>query len=329
MSSPLISFVIPFYNRFDLLKETLRSILDSTFKDVDIILVDDASDADGLTELLEYTGRFKNITYVRQPENRGPGAARNRGLTVANGEWIFFMDSDDVIDGDILPELSEFLMDKTQQNMDFIIMNKCRHKFLDGHIENVQYGDGTIDGYINSFFYTSHRIVGQLWNFIFKRFFLVENDIKCLDTYIQEDWGFFLSAYCCAKNISIYQQYFYEYRIGNTFSLSLLGNDFDKQFDKIRNARRLFFHRLITLYENDIESNKTKHLEHFLYTYILLSQWDVEIYKKNENIYGILNKFRTNLIDYTDNWTRRIYIAPCFFEAPFAARLITAWGGGG
>jgi glycosyltransferase involved in cell wall biosynthesis len=329
MGRPLISFVIPFYNRFNLLKEAIQSIFDSPFKDVEIVLIDDASNADGLDDLFEYIKHFKNITYIKQSENSGPGAARNRGLKVANGKWVFFMDSDDVIYGDRLPELCEFLTDKTQQNMDFVIVNKCRYRFLDGHIENIQHGNGTIDEYINSFFYIVHIRIGQLWNFIFRRIFLIENSIESLHIYLGEDRCFFLSAYCHAKNISIYSRYFYEYRVGSDFSLAWLGNDFVKNFDKIRNSRRLFFRHLITLYESDIQNDKKNHIEHLLHTFILLSQWDADEYRKNKNICNILNKLRNNLINYTNNWSKKIYISPCFFEAQFVARLVTDWGGGG
>jgi hypothetical protein len=233
------------------------------------------------------------------------------------------MDSDDVIYTDVLPDLSKFLIDDTHINSDIVII-KSVHKFSDGYTETIQYGNDTVDEYMNSFFYGSHLYVGQLWNFCFRRTFLIQNDIKCPDTYTQEDWCFFLSAYCYAKNISFFRQYFYEYRIYIS-ELSLTGNEFDKQFDRISASRSSFFHRLVSLYESDIQENKKQNIGYMLQIYILLSQWDRRLYQDNSTVNIFLNRLRFNIAEYTDNWNKRIYIAPCFFEAHLAVELINSW----
>jgi glycosyltransferase involved in cell wall biosynthesis len=78
MHEPLISFVIPFYNRYTLLKTAVRSVLDSPFKDVEIILIDDASDTCGFVEFLRFISQSKNITYIRQEKILG--AARRLAI---------------------------------------------------------------------------------------------------------------------------------------------------------------------------------------------------------------------------------------------------------
>jgi len=87
----MISVVIPTYNRAGLLKKAVDSVLGQTFRDFELIVVDDGSD-DGKGDLLAaYGGR---LCALRQ-ENRGHSAARNRGIAAARGEWIAFLDSDD------------------------------------------------------------------------------------------------------------------------------------------------------------------------------------------------------------------------------------------
>jgi glycosyltransferase involved in cell wall biosynthesis len=130
MKSPFISFIIPFYNRFTLLKEAVQGVPDSPFKDVEIVLIDDASYAEGLEEILAFIKLFENIIYLRQGENLGPGMARNRGLTAAKGEWIFFMDSDDVIYGTILPKPGCFLV--KENGADIIIIGQMALAWPDG-----------------------------------------------------------------------------------------------------------------------------------------------------------------------------------------------------
>jgi GT2 family glycosyltransferase len=88
----LFSVVIPTANRLSLLKETLASVWKQTFSDYEIIVVDDGS-SDGTPEYLKTLERSASV--FAQP-NRGPGAARNLGASHANGEYLAFLDSDDL-----------------------------------------------------------------------------------------------------------------------------------------------------------------------------------------------------------------------------------------
>jgi cellulose synthase/poly-beta-1,6-N-acetylglucosamine synthase-like glycosyltransferase len=87
----LFSVVIPAFNRRTLLAKTLSSARDQTFRDFEIIVVDDGS-TDGTAEWL--SAEYPDVRLYRQA-NKGPAAARNFGATVALGEWLAFIDSDD------------------------------------------------------------------------------------------------------------------------------------------------------------------------------------------------------------------------------------------
>ena len=89
---PLFSIIIPTYNRLPYLKRTLDSIWEQSFTDFEIIVVDDGS-TDGTVDCLRGLGG--RVKLLRQ-ENRGPGAARNLGIEHARGEYIAFLDSDDL-----------------------------------------------------------------------------------------------------------------------------------------------------------------------------------------------------------------------------------------
>lgn len=89
---PLISVVIPNYNNSRFLIECLESVLTQTYKNIEIILVDDGSTDNSLQVLLSFQDRIELIT----TENRGPSAARNTGIMKAKGEFIAFLDSDDM-----------------------------------------------------------------------------------------------------------------------------------------------------------------------------------------------------------------------------------------
>lgn len=92
MAEPRISVIVPTYNRCGVISDAIDSILAQTYKVFEIIIVDDGS-TDGTRRILERYG--DNIKYIYQ-DNEGVSAARNRGIKAASGEWLAFLDSDDI-----------------------------------------------------------------------------------------------------------------------------------------------------------------------------------------------------------------------------------------
>lgn len=88
-----VSVIIPTYNRATVLGRSIQSVLDQTFQDFELIIVDDASQDD--TRDVVNNFNIPNIRYVRHEKNLGPGLARNTGINLAQGEYIAFQDSDD------------------------------------------------------------------------------------------------------------------------------------------------------------------------------------------------------------------------------------------
>lgn len=105
-SNTLVSIIIPTYNMRRWVGEAVDSALTQTYQDIEVIVVDDGS-ADGTGDYLQerYSGR---IRYVRQ-SNSGRGAARNYGLRLANGEYIQFLDADDILYPYKIKEQVEYL----------------------------------------------------------------------------------------------------------------------------------------------------------------------------------------------------------------------------
>jgi len=92
MTSPSVSVIIPTYNRASLISATLDSVLEQSLRPTEVIVVDDGSTDDTAEVVARYATR---IRYVRQ-DNAGVAAARNHGASLASGEWIAFVDSDDL-----------------------------------------------------------------------------------------------------------------------------------------------------------------------------------------------------------------------------------------
>lgn len=104
MSNPAISLVMPVYNVEIFLNKALTSVENQTFKDFEMIIVDDGSSDKSYEIAEEFCSRNPNFKLIKQ-KNSGPAAARNTGVTHCKGEYIAFMDSDDYLEKNFLEEL--------------------------------------------------------------------------------------------------------------------------------------------------------------------------------------------------------------------------------
>jgi len=107
---PKVSVIIPFHNRLEWTHEAVKSVLDQTFQDFEIILIDDGSTQDYVQK---YKATDSRIRYFRQ-KNKGPSSARNIGINEASGDYIAFLDSDDL-----------FLEDKLKTQIDWMDQNNA------------------------------------------------------------------------------------------------------------------------------------------------------------------------------------------------------------
>lgn len=99
--TPKISVIIPVYNTADYLLESVGSITRQTLKEIEIIAIDDGSTDQSLPMLKSLAEKDGRITVISQT-NSGQSVARNRGLEAAHGEYVYFMDSDDLLDEEAL-----------------------------------------------------------------------------------------------------------------------------------------------------------------------------------------------------------------------------------
>ncbi len=107
-TNPTISVILTFYNRADYLKRSIGSLLNQSFKDWELIAVDDGSDDESYEILQKYVGNAKNIKIIRQNNMKLP-ASRNTGILASSGKYITFLDSDDEYKPDHLLERVNFM----------------------------------------------------------------------------------------------------------------------------------------------------------------------------------------------------------------------------
>ena len=121
-----ISIILPVYNRPELVKRAVDSVLSQSYRNFELILIDDGSDDGTSNVLVEYnetTGA--DIKLIIFKENRGVSAARNAGLHIASGEWIALLDSDDEWDESKLKKQVQF----HQQNSNLVI-SQCNERWI-------------------------------------------------------------------------------------------------------------------------------------------------------------------------------------------------------
>lgn len=126
MFSPLVSIVIPIFNRENTLHYCIDSVLLQDYENWELLLIDDGS-VDHSSEIcLSYSQKDRRIKYFYQ-KNQGAGPARNYGIEKSKGDWITFIDSDDAIMPNHLNQLQQF-----GEDCDLVMVNRCKAKYENG-----------------------------------------------------------------------------------------------------------------------------------------------------------------------------------------------------
>lgn len=127
---PVVSVVIPTYNRSHALSKALLSVLGQTYQDFEIIVVDDASHDDTELTIKQFQKNEGRIQYIKHNQNKGAAEARNTGINLARGEYIAFLDSDDEWKKEKLERQLEFMQGSTDYQVDREIDQKSKGSLL-------------------------------------------------------------------------------------------------------------------------------------------------------------------------------------------------------
>lgn len=138
-SFPLISIIVPLYNKQAQVKKTLNSILTQTYGDFEIVIVDDGS-TDNSVEVVESV-YDKRIRLFRK-DNGGPASARNLGVKMARGEWILFLDADDTLVESVLGLVVENI--KKNKHADVFTYNQYAEIEGNRYLRNSKHVDGKV-----------------------------------------------------------------------------------------------------------------------------------------------------------------------------------------
>lgn len=192
MNNPLVSVIVPSYNQSDFLNETLNSVLSQTFDDWECIIINDGSTDETEKVAESYCLKDKRFRYFKK-ENGGLSLARNKGIELASGKFIQFLDSDDIIDS----RKFEIQMKGSEENEADVYISD--YNFFEGDIttqfENRlsrQQYDLSLDGFLYK--WLNLTFVIPIHCGLFKRQFIITNKLF-FDERVKaiEDWIFWCS----------------------------------------------------------------------------------------------------------------------------------------
>lgn len=112
MEKDLISIIVPVYNAERFLDQTINTVLDQTYKNWELILVNDKSTDNSVEIINKYIEKNKDIKLIQNKENSGAAVSRNNGIEVASGKYIAFLDADDLWEKDKLEKQIKFMKEK-------------------------------------------------------------------------------------------------------------------------------------------------------------------------------------------------------------------------
>lgn len=248
MNNEIISIIVPVYNTEKFLPECLMSIVNQTYKNIEVICIDDDSSDKSMKILNEFAKKDKRIKVIHK-DNEGVSAARNIGLELAKGEYILFVDSDDWIEKITCEEAIKKI---TEENADIIMWSYIREK--EGKSKRKQIFDKDVTYINNEVQDNLHRrmigIIGSelaqpenadalctVWGKLYRRSIICNNTIKFYDirkigTY--EDGLFNLLYFQYVHKAIFLNQYLYHYRRTNKDSITKVYNStLEKQSDKL------------------------------------------------------------------------------------------------
>lgn len=211
-----VSVVIPVYNVEDFLEECLESITNQTLTDIEIICVNDGSKDRSLDILNEYAQKDSRITVIDQ-ENGGHAVATNRGMDLACGDYLFLMDSDDILDLKAL-ELTYNLAE--EKSVDFVIFQAINYYMdKDEYLEEENYSMNALADYVGEsvFSYRDIRdyvfdITVTPWSKLYKREFIEENKIRFPEGLVFDDNVFFYDVLFAAEKITFLKKHLFKRR---------------------------------------------------------------------------------------------------------------------
>lgn len=286
MNTPLVSVIVPIYNVKTYIYRGLENILHQSYKNIEILLIDDGS-TDGSGSLCDSLSTIHENISVFHKQNEGAGSARNLGIQKAKGEYLYFFDIDDEIE----PNLIEYCVttaiskavDMVIFGFDMTDVNGIQDKVTTKFEEKLITSNSELKGaYIKDILLIPGNN-GYIWNKFYKKSFIKTNSIEYPDLRIQQDEVFNLKIYRKIEKIYFSSKVLYHYYVYNK-----------------GNTRSYFIPDIFDIYVSVRDAFEDLHRR-----WGINNNADVVDYLNNRFLSGVVASICTNLFHSDCPWTKK------------------------
>ena len=290
--NPKFSLIVPVFNVAEFLPECLKSIQDQSYMNYELILINDGSTDSSGTICDNFANVHLNAKVIHK-KNEGLSSARNTGLRISKGDFIWFIDSDDWIKKNALETLVKYI-----SKYDIEILTFLHITYKDGQkIHNSNYNKLEINLLDGASFINQNDFYPMVWIHLYKRQFLHNNQLYFNEAIVHEDVDFSLTCYALVEKILFVPHALYFYRIrANSITTKINMIRFKSLIELIRTCNNLK--------DSDIENS---FLENRIYMYMnnyieLLFKGNFKLRKRVE----LINKLKKEKLKFDININEKL-----------------------
>ncbi|WP_308991955.1 glycosyltransferase [Mariniflexile litorale] len=295
----LLSIIVPVYNVEKYIARCIESLINQDIdgKDYEIILVNDDSTDSSISIAKEYAQQYQQIKIINQ-KNTGPSGARNNGLKNSRGTYIYYMDSDDYIEKNVLKSLLEPVLKNDLDFLGFTYTRTSESNF-NLHITSndiLKYNNLEINEGCS--FISKKNFNNYIWWYIFKKDIVIENNIEFIEGIMVEDGIYTTELLLNCKKVAYIPLSIYRY-FENTNSI--MRNTSKTHIARLNNDYKLVINKFTSLIDLAKENGANKQAIKRLttrqqsYMFFLL----VRLVKANtsyKEIKSLINEFRSSKV---------------------------------
>lgn len=239
---PKFSIIVPVYNVENYIDECLSSIFNQSYKDFEVIVVDDGTEDNSMNIVKKY-----DVIVVKE-KNSGLSTARNNGVKKAKGDYLLFVDSDDYLEKDLLKKINDNLSDNPE-----VLRFQIKEVDEDKKINYNEEGFNTTNG-VDAFNKISkYHYIENAWAYAINRKYYLDNNYKFKDSSYHEDFGLLPLVIIKADTVKSISYIGYNYRQRNNSIMN--NNDYDKTKKKVEDFLNHYNYLIKEINKLDIDSS--------------------------------------------------------------------------
>lgn len=246
----LVSIIVPIYNSEKYLEKCINSLINQTYQNIEVILIDDGS-TDASAQICElFQKRDERVQYIRQ-ENAGVSASRNKGIFVSKGEFIVFIDSDDYVVSNYIESLVTEIKDVDLSVCGYYEVNSMADVITSSIKSERCINTLSSEEYLEILFESDIGYQGYVWNKLFKKDIIDKYNLKFdTDIHYNEDRLFVFEYVKSCELITIYTIPLYMHLVNNESAMGIQTKTYNSKMISEITA----FERMLSLVDNKLSS---------------------------------------------------------------------------